>query len=139
MPTSDPKLVLHVEDDPQVRESIALLLRSAGLEVVSAGDGDEALEAIISHDLRPDLLIVDFMLPGDMDGADVAQAICSTLRRVLPVIILSAHLSSASLPWLPGAPFLCLWKPADGDVLLRSVDTFISLGRFLAAHRATAL
>ncbi len=78
---------------------------------------------------------MDFALPGDMDGADVAQSIGGYLHRAVPLIMLSGQLSSVSLPWLPGAPLLCLWKPMDAEVLLEAVVAFARLGRFMQTHR----
>ncbi len=86
--------------------------------------------------MRPDVLIADFVLPGDMDGADVVQAICSHLRLPIPTILLSGQLASAGLPWLPGVPMLCAPKPFDSELLLEVVQTFAELGRFLNAHRS---
>src|SRR5579863_9290733 len=118
-----PVTVLHVEDDENLGASLGIFLRSYGHRVVTAGDGDCALEYIASGQVVPDVLIVDFMLPGNMDGAEVAQSICNVMRRPIPMIMLSAALSSASLPWLPGAPLLCLWKPVQPAILLKAVES----------------
>lgn len=129
-----PVIVLHVEDDELLSASVAALLRTQGYQSLTATDGASALEWVTRRDASPDVLIMDFNLPGEMDGADVAQAICRSLGRVVPTIILSGELSNAGLPWLPGAPLFCVWKPVDPEVLLQVVETFVNLGRFLRAH-----
>jgi DNA-binding response OmpR family regulator len=126
-------VVLHVEDDEQLAASITQLMRAAGFEPQSATDGASALERI-AHGESPDVLIMDVNLPGEMDGADVAQEICHALGHVVPTIFLSGRLSDVGLPWLPGAPMLFVAKPIDADVLVKVVDSFAGLGRFIRAH-----
>ena len=129
--TSVPFLVVHVEDDDAMRASVRLLLRSAGLQVVSVASGAEALQRVRADKLVPDVLIVDFHLAGEMTGADVAEALARAVGHAPPTIVLTADPSNAELPWMTGAPLWMLGKPFDGDVLLAGVD---SLARF---HRLT--
>ena len=124
-------IALHVEDDENLSASLGIFLRSCGHRVVAAKDGDSALECVTIGKVVPDVLIVDYMLPGNMDGAEVAQSICDVLRRPIPIIMLSAALSNACMPWLPGAPLLCLWKPAEPEMLLKAVESFAELSRFM--------
>ncbi len=127
-------IVLHLEDDAQVAAAIAMMLRARGMEVFTAPDGPSALAWAARHADGPDVLIVDFVLPGEMDGAEVAEAVCRSLGRVVPTILLSGALRTASLPWLPGAPLFCAHKPADPQILLKVVETFAALGRFIRAR-----
>lgn len=78
--------ILVVDDEPTVREMVALNLRADGYEVVFAGDGNEALR--IARDAEPDLVVLDIMLPG-RDGFDV----CRRLRAesTVPILLLSAR------------------------------------------------
>ena len=80
--------ILSVDDETDVSSLIAFHLRHQGYEVSTAETGREALQSI--HARRPDLLLLDLMLP-DIDGF----AICEILRRevetaALPIIIISA-------------------------------------------------
>jgi DNA-binding response OmpR family regulator len=77
--------VLVVEDDETVAEVVIAYLRRAGYEVEHATDGQAALDAVARA--RPDLVILDLMLPG-IDGIEV----CRRLRAggQLPVIMLTA-------------------------------------------------
>jgi len=71
-PVSRGELVLVVEDDPDVRDFTVTLLRSLGYETVEAGDGPEAVEVLRdTADIR--LLFCDVVLPGDMNGVDIAR------------------------------------------------------------------
>ena len=62
--------LLVVEDEPNIRELLSTSLRFAGFEVHTAGDGATALK--LAETTRPDLLVLDVMLP-DMDGFAVTR------------------------------------------------------------------
>jgi DNA-binding response OmpR family regulator len=81
--------ILVVEDDPTLAEFISTALRDAGYATEVAADGPQGLDLAVT--LRPDLAIVDIMLPG-LDGFKLIES----LRRqglTMPVIILSAKRS----------------------------------------------
>ncbi len=77
--------VLVVDDDPTVREVVCSYLRADGYDVSEADDGEAAL-AMIRH-RRPDLVVLDVMLPG-VDGLEVCRQIRSSTD--LPIILLTA-------------------------------------------------
>ena len=77
--------VLVVDDDPALAEMLGIVLRSEGLDPVFCGDGDEALD--VFRESRPDLVLLDLMLPGK-DGIDVCRAIRS--ESVVPIVMLTA-------------------------------------------------
>ncbi len=79
--------ILVVEDQPDLADLVARNLVIEGFEVRTAADGRAVLPLIRSW--KPDLVILDLMLPG-MDGFEVLRALRGTDRR-LPVIILSAR------------------------------------------------
>jgi DNA-binding response OmpR family regulator len=81
-----PPEVLVVDDEPMVREVVSRYLRRDGLDVHELGDGDAAIQWLDSH--RPDLVVLDVMLPGT-DGLSVLRR----LRAVsaVPVIMLTAR------------------------------------------------
>ena len=133
--TEGPLLVLHVEDDAAVRASVAALLKTEGHAVHSVVDGESAVELVQRQCLQPDVLIIDFNLPGDMDGAETAEAICGAVGHSIPMLLLTGELTQAGLPWLPGVPLFCASKPMDPDLLLRVVESFAALGRFARRHR----
>ncbi|MBN9672036.1 response regulator [Roseibium aggregatum] len=79
------KTVLIVDDDPEIRRLIAGFLRGEGFEVELAGDGRE-MDTVLER-LRPDVVVLDLMLPGE-DGL----SICRRLRsdQNVPIVLLSA-------------------------------------------------
>ena len=76
--------VLVVDDEPSIRWLVAHAMQGDGYEVTEAGDGPEAVAAL---DLRPDLVVLDLMLPG-IDGRGVLAEI--RRRGDTPVIMLTA-------------------------------------------------
>lgn len=123
-------LVLYVEDDRPLADSTAMLLKAAGHNVMTAEDGDAALAWLRASELHPDILIVDFNLPGSMDGTEVAEAACRAIGYCVPTIILSGNLPNAEVPWMPGVPVLPMAKPVDPELLCKAVQTFMDFGRF---------
>jgi len=79
-------LVLVVDDEPTVREMIAINLRREGLSVAFATTGPEAIDR--AQALSPDLVVLDVMLPG-MDGFEVCRVIRE--RSTVPILLLSAR------------------------------------------------
>jgi DNA-binding response OmpR family regulator len=82
--------VLIVEDDPHAVELVRLYLGRDGHEVLAAGDGLEGLR--LAREARPDLVVLDVMLPG-MDGKEV----CRILRQEsqVPIVMLTARVEEA--------------------------------------------
>jgi DNA-binding response OmpR family regulator len=82
------RTVLIADDDPAIRDLLAYKFRLAGLRVVTAPDGEEALQQAALH--RPDLAILDRMMPG-LDGVAVLQQLRKNPdTKALPVIFLTA-------------------------------------------------
>ena len=83
------KRVLIVEDEPAIRDMVAFALRKAGMEAVHAADARSAQTAI--GDKVPDLILLDWMLPG-MTGIDLARRLRrDDLTRDIPIIMLTAR------------------------------------------------
>jgi DNA-binding response OmpR family regulator len=81
--------VLVAEDDSDIRDLLVFKLTRDGFDVVAVGDGNSALEAISGH--RPDLVILDVMMPG-MSGLEVCRRLrAEPATRSLPVILLTAR------------------------------------------------
>jgi len=80
-------VILIVEDDRSLREGLAMNLRMQGYEILSAADGDEGMR--MAFDAKPDLVILDIMLPG-FSGLDILEELRRRQADV-PVLILSAR------------------------------------------------
>ena len=79
-------LVLVVDDEKTIRDVLEYNLRREGYNVLTAADGDQAIR--LAHSERPDLVILDIMLPG-VSGLDVLRAI--RREMTVPILMLSAR------------------------------------------------
>jgi two-component system phosphate regulon response regulator PhoB len=80
--------VLVVDDEPDIREVIRFALEGAGFRVYEAGHADEARKLLASE--TPDLMLLDWMLPG-RSGLELAQQLKqSASTRSIPIIMISA-------------------------------------------------
>jgi two-component system phosphate regulon response regulator PhoB len=83
------KRILIVDDEPAIRDMVAFALRKADYLAVHAGDGREAADAIA--DRVPDLILLDWMLPG-ASGLELARRWRrEDLTRDIPIIMLTAR------------------------------------------------
>lgn len=87
-----PLRVLYVDDEPDIREVALLALGlDPGIEARAAASGPEALDLISSGEFRPDVLMLDMMMPG-MDGAQTLDAIRAWPSAAeLPVVFITAR------------------------------------------------
>ncbi|HXF36615.1 MAG TPA: response regulator transcription factor [Actinomycetota bacterium] len=85
-----PRTVLVVDDEEAIAEAVRARLENEGYRVVVAGDGPQAVRA--HREVRPDLVVLDLMLPG-MDGLEV----CREIQREswTPVLMLTARTEEA--------------------------------------------
>jgi two-component system KDP operon response regulator KdpE len=82
--------VLVVDDEPPIVRALAINLRARGYEVVTAGDGTEALQRAAAQ--PPDVVILDLGLP-DLDGVDVISGLRGWTS--VPILVLSGRSDSA--------------------------------------------
>jgi PAS domain S-box-containing protein len=115
--------VLVIDDDPDVRAFIAAALEEHGYRVREAGDGKEGL-AEIERD-KPDLVIVDFLMPG-LSGAEVARRIRAKLPKQ-PILFVSGYSETDAVKrTAPDAPLLT--KPFRADALAKAVRAALTNG-----------
>ncbi len=83
------KQVLLIEDEPNIIEAISFILSRDGWEVATHANGETAVGAVVSA--RPDVLILDVMLPG-RSGFDILQDLrADPATAALPVLMLTAR------------------------------------------------
>jgi two-component system response regulator VicR len=81
-------LVLVVEDEPDIRGIITVVLRSMNLDVLGAADGPEGLTLALKE--RPDLILLDIRMPG-MDGFDVCRSVkADKAGNKIPIVMVTA-------------------------------------------------
>ena len=115
--------VMVVEDDLDLREMIEMLLTVEGLHPVPATNGREALRALHGDEPRPDVILLDLMMP-EMNGWQFREAqLAEPELAGIPVIVMSAVTERA----IDGVPFIK--KPFDSDQLLAAIHRAVPTGR----------
>jgi two-component system alkaline phosphatase synthesis response regulator PhoP len=115
------KKILAVDDEKHIVRLIQVNLERAGYEVVTAGDGKEALEKVKSE--NPDMIVLDVMMPY-MDGFEVLRTLkADQATRDIPVIMLTAKAQDADVfrGWQSGVDSY-LTKPFNPMELLSFVE-----------------
>jgi DNA-binding response OmpR family regulator len=89
MPTQEPKLVVYIEDEPELIDLLRLILKNENIDVKGIARGQAGLE-LVRRSL-PDLVVLDLMLP-DMTGWDVFWEMQhDPVLRTIPVIVVTVR------------------------------------------------
>jgi DNA-binding response OmpR family regulator len=128
------KKILVVDDDPDIRDSLRIILENRGFQIRLARNGQQALELLRAD--RPDLMILDVMMSSDTEGFDLAYELRKTPEfSKLPILLLTGFLdkvrSDGPDAWqhVLGEPWPAEWmfeKPVDTDRLLKKIDAVLS-------------
>jgi CheY-like chemotaxis protein len=118
----DAATILVCDDDPSLRELVRAVL-GPRYRFVEAADGAEALE--IARELRPDLIVLDVMLPG-LSGIEVLEAIrADDELRELKVVVITAWSHAEMEVQVAGADRF-VSKPFDPDDLSHAVEELLA-------------
>ena len=124
--------ILLIDDDPDFQATTRLVLEKNGFSVFSALTPEEGLGSVKT--VKPDLVILDVLMPKDYEGFAVARSIREDLdMRTLPVILLTAVHSEKKVPyrfapheeWLPVDFFMD--KPVEPEVLVSKVKELLNI------------
>jgi len=127
------KTVMVVDDDPDLVETTKLALESAGYEVMTAGDGQEALAKLGQR--KPDLILLDIMMARLTEGFDLSYRLRKDPElSKIPIIIVSGissktgfdFASEKDTDYVKAEDFL--EKPVSTEVLLKRVAEVIAQG-----------
>jgi CheY-like chemotaxis protein len=114
--------ILYVEDQPEMIELVRLTLRRMSCEVYGVTDGRQAVE--VMHDWRPDLVLLDLMLPG-WDGWQISKAMQADAElKELPVVLVTARVNTTAADRQPPPAAAYITKPFSvGEI--RSTVQFV--------------
>ena len=94
-PPEDGPIILCIDDNPAVLDSVTMLLDVLGFDVFQAEHGEEAM-AHIDGGLRPDIVLSDYRLPGE-NGIEVVRRIREAMSDELPAIMMSGDTSAQEI------------------------------------------
>jgi CheY-like chemotaxis protein len=118
--------ILSVEDDVDLQQVVAYVLKKKGWDAVFAYDGKDGLEKALA--LKPDLILLDMMLPG-LNGIEVIKALKENEgTRAIPVIVMTAYPSDAqfledAVRAMGAVEYLA--KPVHIDELVKTVERLL--------------
>jgi two-component system, chemotaxis family, CheB/CheR fusion protein len=118
--------ILIVEDDPEVRSLLELVLNEVGHHITIAADGSAALALMAGGAVQPDLLLTDYNLPGGVSGLQLASKLRQSLQRDIPVIILTGDISTETLREIALQKCVQLNKPVKLTELTQVIQRLLS-------------
>ncbi len=122
-------VIMVVEDDPDERDLLRIILSDDGHEVHTASDGMSALD-LVKQGIRPDLIMTDFNLPKNMNGLELAgklrQALHNPQRAEIPVIILTGDISTGTVREIASRHFLQLNKPVKMAIVTQATQHLLA-------------
>lgn len=119
------KKVFVIEDDALVRKTIVMFLEQSNYHVTAVANGNEALEKLARNGPRPDIVITDHRLPGDITGARLIELIRNSLGRDIPAIILTGDTSLDIIQEAECHDCVLLHKPVNGDELTSHISSLL--------------
>jgi two-component system, chemotaxis family, CheB/CheR fusion protein len=121
--------ILIVEDDPSVREMLALMLDGEGHRTTAVEDGTRALALAARGAIRPDLVVADYNLPRGMNGLRVVAGLRETLGHELAAVILTGDISTDALREIAQGGHLHLNKPVKARELMDLIQRCLAGSR----------
>jgi DNA-binding response OmpR family regulator len=124
------KYVLIVDDDPDMVETVGMMLESKGYEVGKAYDGVEGEESIRQR--RPDLMVLDVMMPRKNGYVLCAELKKNKETRDIPVILLTAVGEAVPTTTYSHADGMAteaddyIPKPVDAEALVEAIERLFS-------------
>lgn len=118
----DGKMVLVVDDEEEIRDSLSELLRNWHCDVVASASGEDAVQALQKIKTRPDIMLVDYRLRGNETGAAVIDIINALYEKVdvaqaIPAVIVTGDTAPDRIKEAERSGYRILHKPVAPDVL----------------------
>ncbi|MVZ96087.1 response regulator [Sphingorhabdus sp. IMCC26285] len=118
--------ILIIEDDPELRELLKIMLDDEGHNVVLAYDGAAALKLATDAQFKPGLILSDYNLPGGMNGVEVTARLRQKIGHMVPVIILTGDISTAALRNIADHDCEQLNKPVKPNILIQAIRRMLA-------------
>ena len=118
--------ILIIEDDPEVRELLEILLREDGHHVELAHSGAQALDHVKRSKIKPALILSDYNLPNHINGVETMGKLRAQIGLHVPVIILTGDISTAALRDIANHDCVQLNKPVKPKALSQAIDRLLA-------------
>lgn len=118
--------ILVIEDQPLIVELIEMVLKPRGYEVFNTGDGLKALEMV--HEVRPDLILLDVMLPG-MDGYSIQSKLLEDEdSKLIPIVVITSKTQVEEVFQTSANVFGFISKPFSVKDLIQKIEAALKFG-----------
>jgi CheY-like chemotaxis protein len=123
------KTIMVIDDEPDLREMLNILLKSNGYNVMSASNGKDALKILQESEQKPDLVLVDMFMP-EMSGREVCEKIRNdkNLKDLKLAFLTVAAFGEYGKQMLKELDILdYILKPYDIDDLIRRINKMLGV------------
>jgi two-component system CheB/CheR fusion protein len=120
--------ILVVEDDPELRALLVEVLSVDGHRVLAAASGPEALAAVQRDRFRADVMLIDYNLPGGLDGIETSRQLNLVAGQAAAVIVLTGDISTRARLAIDSGGAVRLSKPIKTDLLRETLRHVLAAG-----------
>jgi two-component system CheB/CheR fusion protein len=114
-----------IEDDPEILALLEFVLTEDGHQVIAVAGSVAARDMVARRAMRPDLILADFNLPGEIDGLRLAAKLRRKLGHPVPVIILTGDISTETLREIASHDCVQLNKPVTPFQLTEAIQRLL--------------
>ena len=127
------RLLLVVDDDPAIRETLAAILDEEGYTVITATNGQDALDRLRASGATPCMILLDLMMPV-MSGPEFYDEMRNDpALATIPVVVISAAGDARKRVQSMGGEFIA--KPVKIETVLSAVESHCEIGRASCRER----
>jgi two-component system CheB/CheR fusion protein len=124
--------ILVIDDDPDIRQLLAMFLQAEGHHAAAADSGEAALALVTTGAITPDLVIIDYNLPDCINGLQIVAQLQAMLQKKLAVIVCTGDISTGTLQNIALHNYVRMSKP------MRLSEMNDVIQRLLSTQQATA-
>jgi len=117
--------LLVVEDEGSVRSALTRMLESRGIGVLGVATVGDAVTLIRQKDFRPDLVLCDYNLRGQMNGVESIKSLRAALAWNFPAIVMTADTRAKTIESVALHGMSVLVKPFSGDALIQLINRLV--------------
>ncbi len=119
--TQAPLRILVIDDEPQITDSLSMILVAAGHDVEVAHNMQQLRDVLTSERFIPQLILSDDRLPGNLASGDMIEEVNSHLGRPVPAIIMTGNTSPERIQALKASGYPVLFKPVSNAEITSAI------------------
>ncbi len=116
-----PLRILLIDDEPQITDSLSMILVAAGHDVEVAHNMQQLQQILITGRFIPQLVLSDDRLPGNLTSGDIIEEVNSHQGRPVPAIIMTGNTSPERIQILKAGGYPVLFKPVSNTEITTAI------------------